>query len=93
MRRKCEHLDVATWWSGLPVYAYVERCEDCGHWLSLGPSNDEPASVQVEIWAALVQSNYWAMGLILACPDETSGPGWDLARCIWEHGHEQGGES
>lgn len=28
------------------------RCLDCGAWLSLGPANDEPAEVQVEIRAA-----------------------------------------
>lgn len=28
------------------------RCIDCGVWLSLGPANDRPARVQVEIRAA-----------------------------------------
>lgn len=27
-------------------------CDDCGAWLSLGPSNDQPAEVQAEIRAA-----------------------------------------
>lgn len=27
-------------------------CRDCGAWLSLGPANDEPAAVRVEIRAA-----------------------------------------
>lgn len=39
----------------LPFHlALVEqlRCLDCGAWLSLGPANDEPAEVQVEIRAA-----------------------------------------
>lgn len=40
-----------------PCHVDIARCEqfrcvDCGAWLSLGPSNDEPESVRVEIRAA-----------------------------------------
>jgi len=34
------------------------RCVDCGAWLSLGPSNDEPESVRVEIRAARLHAGY-----------------------------------
>lgn len=41
-------------WNSADHYVTVEqfRCLDCGAWLSLGPANDEPAEVQVEIRAA-----------------------------------------
>jgi hypothetical protein len=30
----------------------ASRCMDCGHWLSLGPSNDASEAVQIEMRAA-----------------------------------------
>lgn len=32
-------------------------CSRCGHWLSLGPSNDAPDEVQVEIDAAMLAAS------------------------------------
>ncbi len=34
------------------VLVDAKRCADCGAWLPLGPSNDEPEAVKVEIRAA-----------------------------------------
>jgi hypothetical protein len=33
-------------------------CQHCGEWLSLGPSNDSPPEVQVEIRAAEIAATY-----------------------------------
>lgn len=33
------------------------RCIDCGAWLSIGPSNDKPAEVQIEIRAAEIAAH------------------------------------
>lgn len=59
----CRHPNVAhgiwangTWdeWIGgaNSIASERERCLDCGAWLPLGPSNDEPAEVRVEMRAA-----------------------------------------
>jgi hypothetical protein len=41
-----------------PALVEQFRCLDCGAWLSLGPSNDEPDSVKVEIAAAAQAASY-----------------------------------
>ena len=68
---------------GTIVDALVEqlRCLDCGAWLSLGPSNDAPAQVQVEIRAASLAASLTRLGAILAWqfnPHE-----WDEERRGW----------
>lgn len=59
-----EHLTAgeASTWSG-PLDGYVAtveqfRCIDCGAWLSLGPSNDEPEAVRIEIRLAELFAGY-----------------------------------
>lgn len=37
---------------GVPVLVEQFRCLDCGAWLPLGPSNDEPEQVKIEMRAA-----------------------------------------
>lgn len=59
------------------VSAIVEqfRCIDCGAWLSLGPSNDRPAAVRVEIRAAeFIACQETALAVIKA-------GGYDTCRC------------
>ncbi len=34
-----------------------KQCLDCGAWLSLGPANDEPPEVQIEIRAAEIAAS------------------------------------
>lgn len=50
-------------------YAACEqlRCLDCGAWLSLGPSNDEPDEVRVEIRAAGLLACHAADDRICQC--------------------------
>ena len=48
--KACEHMTSRFTWSG--HMATSRFCVDCGALLSMGPSNDEPAEVQVEILAA-----------------------------------------
>lgn len=58
-KRKCRHRDVAPirWRATIThpigeievVNAEARTCLDCGHWLPLGPSNDEDERVKVEI--------------------------------------------
>ena len=71
------------------------RCLNCGDWLSLGPSNDEPVAVKVEIRAAEIAANTgralrdgelfgwrsFGMGMF-PYPGEVAGY---LARAIAEH--------
>jgi hypothetical protein len=49
---KCKHRFTGTWRRSVFGDVFRETCTDCGHWLSLGPSNDEPLEVQIEIRAA-----------------------------------------
>ena len=78
-------------------------CGACNEWLPLGPSNDSPEAVRVEIRAAELACLYaecrskppieWCdFGEWLGWENDrgVSGPGWDcgyLARCIHDHDH------
>ena len=57
------------------------RCLDCGAWLSLGPANDEPAKVQVEIRAAELAAEWKPVGGIVPCSTSTERVGW----LLWPH--------
>lgn len=50
-KRKCEHSDVRHRYRGLGCI-FLSQCNWCGERVSLGPSNDEPVAVQVEMRAA-----------------------------------------
>lgn len=59
MSKRCKHVRRQTrgrnaWMHQLDCYKEfpVCICLDCGAWLSLGPANDEPEAVRVEIRAA-----------------------------------------
>ena len=47
---ECKHIQSEFTWRG--EVAFARHCMDCKERLSLGPSNDEPAEVKVEIRAA-----------------------------------------
>jgi hypothetical protein len=76
-----------------------KQCSRCGAWLSLGPSNDEPEQVRVEIQAADDESMWRDMGREPPCwepclfdlPFEHCEACQELhlARCIAMHGDEQ----
>lgn len=63
--RRCKHRDdggrISMHWfragSG-SVCCLVNICSMCGVWLSLGPSNDTPDAVKIEIRAAEIAANY-----------------------------------
>ena len=67
-RRLVEESDVARWPDGFEI----SRCWQCGAWLSLGPSNDSPEAVQIEIRAAEMAVGIGALALLEAC-------GWSAA--------------
>lgn len=57
-----DHLKPGEWFNidEQPIYVVaVEqfRCVDCGEWLSLGPANDAPPEVQIEIRAAEIAAD------------------------------------
>lgn len=55
------------------------RCIDCGAWLSIGPSNDTPEAVQIEIRAAEIaqevseMTEWWLYVGINSTEDENRG--------------------
>lgn len=63
---------------GLTGWARCEqlRCIDCGAWLSLGPSNDEPEAVRIEIRAAEIAAN----GVGVGSTDLVEAFGWAIAK-------------
>jgi hypothetical protein len=44
----------------------AEVCDDCGHWLSLGPAKDESEAVRIEIAAATYAARHAPASLIEA---------------------------
>ena len=52
------------------------RCLDCGAWLPLGPANDEPAEVQVEIRAAELAAQWAPMDRTVTVHAERDGWAW-----------------
>lgn len=55
-------------------------CIDCGEWLSLGPSNDEPIEVAIELRAAeIAASGYQLHGGKLRSMHWYEGCGWNAA--------------
>ena len=66
-----------------PTYALVDAriCITCGTWLSLGPSNDSPEAVQVEIEAArIARDPQTAPEHGRTGPDGCAACGWAVAR-------------
>jgi hypothetical protein len=61
--RACGHdleyrIDQAWWHDGERIASCeANRCARCGEWLPLGPSNDAPDEVQVEMRAAEIAAN------------------------------------
>lgn len=56
----CEHRVTtdSTYDSVRRVLVQIRICHECGAWLSLGPSNDAPPEVQVEMRAAVLDAMY-----------------------------------
>jgi hypothetical protein len=80
--RKCRHRNPRTgmWRAGAQDWLnntclIVDRlvCDDCGAWLPLGPSNDAPAAVAVEIRAAEIAALGIGTPLLWIARDEEHG--------------------
>lgn len=82
------------------------RCIDCGHWLSLGPSNDRGRAVSIEMRAARLAAKLAPLDFECHavrdgwyCHRDGIGPGFDnvygqagyLARVIVTHDAAMGG--
>lgn len=66
------------------------RCVTCGAWLSLGPSDDEPAEVRVEIRAAELATAWKPIGgarRLLSQDESTGWMGWPYRQPINDAEH------
>jgi hypothetical protein len=82
--------DVMTWFHCASFETPdVSFCLMCDEYIPLGPSNDAPDEVRVEMEAARLQTEYRALSLIMSCPDELlTSPVGHLALCIFNHDHD-----
>lgn len=74
MKRRCKHTGL------LYQGAFWLECCDCGFWLSLGPANDSPAEVAIEIRAAEI-----AAGLTDNNSDFVMATSFQERRGFWLH--------
>lgn len=57
----------------------AHKCVTCSHWLSLGPSNDEPDCVKVEMRAAELAQDIERCGYTVLRQDSDEIRGWSCA--------------
>lgn len=66
-KKKCKHVGKDLQFGyGEARQIMSARCVECGEWLPIGPSNDEPEAVRIEMRAAeLEETEYWKPARVL----------------------------